>query len=67
MITLRVVDVYALQDTLEDMQFQIANIQKDAHQDRSELQAMMQDILARLPLAQGAFPPAPRTSSAPPQ
>jgi hypothetical protein len=30
-ITLRAVDVYALQDTLEDMLFQIANIQRDAN------------------------------------
>jgi hypothetical protein len=67
MITLRAADVYALQDTLEDMRFQIADIQRDAHQDRLELRAMMQDILARLPPAQGAFPPAPRASSAPPQ
>jgi molecular chaperone GrpE (heat shock protein) len=66
-ITLRAANVYALQDTLEDMQFHIANIQRDAHQDRSKLRAMMQDILARLPPAQGAFPPAPGTSSAPPQ
>jgi hypothetical protein len=30
-ITFRAVDVYALQDTLEDMRFQIANIQRDEH------------------------------------
>jgi hypothetical protein len=29
-ITLRPIDFYALQDTLEDMRFQIAEIQKDA-------------------------------------
>jgi hypothetical protein len=66
-ITLRAADVYALQDTLEDMRFQIANIQRDAHQDKFELRAMMQDILARLPPTQRAFPPTPGTSSAPPQ
>jgi hypothetical protein len=66
-ITFRAVDVYALQDTLEDMRFQIANIQRDAHQDKVELRAMLQDILARLPPTQGAFPPAPGASSTPPQ
>ena len=29
-ITLRAADFYALQDTLEDIRFQIANIQRDA-------------------------------------
>jgi hypothetical protein len=36
MITLRAVDFYALSDTLEDILFQIADIQRDAHQDRLE-------------------------------
>jgi outer membrane biosynthesis protein TonB len=58
-ITLRAAAVYALQDTLEDIRFQISNIQRDAHQDRLELQAMLQDILSRLPLASGTSPPAP--------
>jgi hypothetical protein len=30
MITLRAADVYALQDTLDDMRFKIANIERDA-------------------------------------
>jgi hypothetical protein len=66
-ITLKAADVYALPDTLEDIQFQIVNIQRDVHQDRFELRAMMQDILARLPPTQGAFPPALGTSTTLPQ
>jgi hypothetical protein len=58
-ITLRAANVYALQDTLEDIRFQILNIQKDACQDRLELQAMLQDILSRLPPASGTSPPTP--------
>jgi molecular chaperone GrpE (heat shock protein) len=65
-ITLSAADVYALQDTLEDIRFQISNIQRDARQDRLELQAMLQDILSRLPPA-GTSPPAPWVSSAPSQ
>jgi molecular chaperone GrpE (heat shock protein) len=67
MITLSAADVYALQDTLEDIRFQILNIQRDARQDRLELQAMLQDILSRLPPALGTSPPAPGFSSAPTQ
>ena len=36
MITLRAADFCALQDTLEDIRFQIADIQRDACQDRLE-------------------------------
>jgi hypothetical protein len=61
-ITLKAADVYALQDTLEDMRFHIANIHRNAHQDRLELRAMMQDILVRLPPSQRAFPLAPGAS-----
>jgi hypothetical protein len=43
--TLRAADFYALQDTLEDIRFQIADIQRDARQD------MLWTILDRLPLA----------------
>jgi hypothetical protein len=43
---------YALQHTLEDIQFQIANIQRDARQDRLETQDMLRAILDRLPPAQ---------------
>jgi hypothetical protein len=67
MITLRAADFYALQDTLEDIRFQISDIQRDACQDRLELQATLQDILSRLPPASGTSPPAPGASSAPPQ
>jgi hypothetical protein len=35
-ITLKAADFYALQDTQEDIQFQIADIQRDARQDRLE-------------------------------
>ena len=35
-INLKAADFYALQDTLEDIRFQIANIQRDARQDRLE-------------------------------
>ena len=59
-ITLSAKDIHALQDTLEDIRFQISNIQRDARQDRLDSQAMLQDILSRLP-------PAPGASSAPPQ
>jgi hypothetical protein len=51
-ITLRAADFYALQDTLEDIRFQIADIQRDARQDKLKTQDMLQGILDRLPLAQ---------------
>jgi hypothetical protein len=51
-ITLKAVDFYALQDTLEDIQFQIANIQRDARQDRLETQDMLRAILYTLPPTQ---------------
>jgi hypothetical protein len=41
MITLRATDFYALQDTLEDIRFQIADIQRDARQDKLETQEML--------------------------
>ena len=66
-ITLSATDVYALQDTLEDIQFQISDIQRHARQDKLESQAMLQVILSRLPPALGASPPAPGASSAPPE
>jgi hypothetical protein len=52
MITLRASDFIALQDTLEDIRFEIANIQRDARQDRLETQDMLRAILDRLPPAQ---------------
>ena len=48
-ITLSAADIHALQDTLEDIQFQISEIQRDARQDRLETQDMLQAILDRLP------------------
>jgi hypothetical protein len=53
-ITLRALDFVAFQDILEDMQFQIANIQRDAQQDRLETQDMLRAIFDRLPLASGS-------------
>jgi hypothetical protein len=50
-ITLRASDFVASQDILEDIQFQIANVQRDACQDRLETQAMLQAVLDRLPPA----------------
>ena len=40
-ITLRAADFCALQDTLEDIRFQIADIQRDARQDRLETQDLL--------------------------
>jgi hypothetical protein len=40
-ITLKAADFYALQDTLEDIRFQIADIQRDARQDRLKTQDML--------------------------
>jgi hypothetical protein len=50
-ITLKASDFVASQDILEDIQFQIANVQRDARQDRLETQAMLRAILDRLPPA----------------
>ena len=50
-ITLRAANFYTLQDTLEDIRFQIVDIQRDACQDRLETQDMLQAILNRLPPA----------------
>jgi hypothetical protein len=59
-ITLKVSDFVAFQDILEDMQFQISNIQRDARRDRLETQAMLRAIFDRLPPASGSSaPPAP--------
>ena len=48
-ITLRASDFEALQDTLEDIRFQIADIQRDVRQDRLETQDLLRAILDRLP------------------
>jgi hypothetical protein len=50
-ITLKASDFVASQDILEDIIFQIANVQRDARQDRLETQAMLRAILDRLPPA----------------
>jgi hypothetical protein len=60
MITLRASDFVAFQDILEDMRSQIADLQRNARQDRLETQDMLRAILDRLPPASGPFaPPAP--------
>jgi hypothetical protein len=46
--TLRASDFEALQDTLEDIRFQIADIQRDVRQDRLETQDLLRAILDRL-------------------
>jgi hypothetical protein len=60
-ITLRASDLLHFQDTLMDIRSQIADLHRDAHQDRLEIQEMFQAILDRLPPASGpsAPPPAP--------
>jgi hypothetical protein len=40
-ITLRASDFVSFQDILEDMRFEIADIQRDARQDRLKTQAML--------------------------
>jgi hypothetical protein len=58
-IMLRALDFVHFQDILEDMRSQIADLQRDAHQDRLEIQEMFRAILDRLPPASGpSAPPA---------
>jgi hypothetical protein len=60
MITLRASDFVSFQDILEDMRFQIVDLQRTACQDRLETQEMLRAILDRLPPASGpSAPPAP--------
>jgi hypothetical protein len=60
-ITLRRSDLLHFQDTLVDIRSQIADLQRDARQDRLEVQEMFRAIMDRLPPAAGphAPPPAP--------
>jgi hypothetical protein len=60
-IMIRASDLLHFQDTLVDIRSQIADLQRDARQDRLEVQEMFRAILDRLPLAAGpsAPPPAP--------
>jgi hypothetical protein len=59
-ITLRTSDFVSFQDILEDMLFQITDLQRTARQDRLETQEMLRAILDRLPPASGpSAPPAP--------
>jgi hypothetical protein len=60
-ITLRRSDLLHFQDTLVEIRSQIADLQRDARQDRLEVQQMFRAIMDRLPPAAGphAPPPAP--------
>jgi hypothetical protein len=60
-ITLRHSDLLHFQDTLVDIRSHIADLQRDARQDRLEVQQMFRAIMDRLPPAAGphAPPPAP--------
>jgi hypothetical protein len=60
-IMIRRSDLLHFQETLVDIQSQIADLQRDARQDRLEVQQMFRAIMDRLPPAAGpsAPPPAP--------
>jgi hypothetical protein len=60
-ITLRRSDLLHFQDTLVDIRSHIADLQRDARQDRLEVLQMFRAIMDRLPPAVGphAPPPAP--------
>jgi hypothetical protein len=58
-IRIRASDLLHFQDTLLDIRSQIADIQRDARQDRLEVQQMFQAILDRLPPAAGPSTPPP--------
>jgi hypothetical protein len=60
-ITLKASNLLHFQDTLVDIRSQIADLQRDARQDKIEIQEMFRAILDRLPPASGpsAPPPAP--------
>jgi hypothetical protein len=59
-IMLRASDFVHFQDILEDMRFQIADLQRTEREDRLETQEMLRAILDRLPPASGpSAPPAP--------
>jgi outer membrane protein TolC len=60
-IMIRASDLLHFQDTLLDIRSQIADLQRNARQDRLEVQQMFRAILDRLPPAAGpsAPPPAP--------
>jgi hypothetical protein len=58
-ITLRRSDMLHFQDTLVDIRSQIADLQRDARQDRLEVQEMFRAIMERLPPAAGPSAPPP--------
>jgi hypothetical protein len=60
-IMLKASDLLHFQDTHVDIRSQIVDLQRDARQDRFEIQGMFRAILDRLPPASGpsAPPPAP--------
>jgi hypothetical protein len=58
-IMIRASDLLHFQDTLVDIRSQIADLQRDARQDRLEVQEMFRAILDRLPPAAGPSAPPP--------
>jgi outer membrane protein TolC len=60
-VMIRRLDLLHFQETLVDIRSQIADLQRDARQDRLEVQQMFRAIMDRLPPAAGpsAPPPAP--------
>jgi hypothetical protein len=56
-IMLRASDLLHFQDTLVDIRSQITDLQRDARQDRLEVQEMFRAILDRLPPAAGPSAP----------
>jgi hypothetical protein len=58
-IMIRHSNLLHFQDTLLDIRFQIADLQRDARQDRLEVQEMFRAIMDRLPPAAGPSAPPP--------
>jgi outer membrane protein TolC len=56
-IMLKASDLLHFQDTLVDIRSQITKLQRDARQDRLEIQRMFRAILDRLPPASGPSAP----------
>jgi hypothetical protein len=52
-------DLLHFQETLMDIRYQIANLQRDARQDKLEVQQMFRALMDRLPLAAGPSAPPP--------
>jgi outer membrane protein TolC len=58
-IMIRALDLLHFQDTLLDIQSQIVDLQRDARQDRLEVQEMFRAIMDRLPPPAGPSTPPP--------